>query len=84
MGKGLIAHIYDSLSRQKSIQTTETWRLLSHLVQERDVLNGEFQRTALQERQYALAYLASDQESLEAVRLRQMIGEGARGFLEEQ
>ncbi|KAK4050856.1 nuclear pore complex subunit [Microbotryomycetes sp. JL201] len=68
----------------KTIQTTESWRLLSHIVQERDVLNGEFQRTALQERQYAAAYLAKDQESLDAVQLRQMFGQGSRAYLEEQ
>ncbi|KAM0790861.1 hypothetical protein ACM66B_004702 [Microbotryomycetes sp. NB124-2] len=68
----------------KTIQTTESWRLLSHIVQERDVLNGEFQRTALQERQYALAYLAKDQESLDAVQLRQMFSQGSRAYLEEQ
>lgn len=70
--------------RQKSAQATETWRLLSHIVQERDVLNGEFQRTALQERQYATAYLAKDQDSADAVRLRQMFGDGSRAYLEEQ
>ncbi|CEQ40752.1 SPOSA6832_02404, partial [Sporobolomyces salmonicolor] len=64
--------------------TTETWRLLSHVVQERDVLNGEFQRTALQERQYAKAYLADNQETQEAVELRKMISDGGRAYLEEQ
>lgn len=70
--------------RQKSIQTTETWRLLSHLVQERDVLNGEFQRASLAERQYARAYLNDDQESIEASQVRKMISDGAREHLEEQ
>lgn len=51
---------------------------------EHDVLNGEFQRTALQERQYKSVYLASDQDSLDATRLRKMIGDGARAHLEEQ
>ncbi|GAA6062838.1 hypothetical protein JCM10212_001844 [Sporobolomyces blumeae] len=68
----------------RTAQTTETWRLLSHLVQERDVLNGEFQRAALQERQYAAAYLAADQEGQDSVELRRMVGEGARHYLEEQ
>lgn len=69
---------------QRSTQTTETWRLLAHLVGERDVLNGEFQRTALQERQYAQAYLMSDAESQDAAGVRKMIGDGAREYLEEQ
>ena len=58
--------------------------MLSRIVQERDVLNGEFQRTALQERQYATAYLAKDQDSADAVRLRQLFGDGSRAYLEEQ
>jgi nuclear pore complex protein Nup93 len=70
--------------KQKSVQTTETWRLLSHLVQERDVLNGEFQRTSLTERQYAGAYLSEDQESVDASQVRKMISDGAREHLEEQ
>ncbi|GAA6021747.1 hypothetical protein JCM10207_008563 [Rhodosporidiobolus poonsookiae] len=65
-------------------QTTETWRLLARLVDERDVLHGEFQRAALQERQYAAAYLGDDQEGEQARGLRRMVGEGARGYLEEQ
>ncbi len=57
---------------------------MSHLVRERDVLNGEFQRTALQERQYAQGYLLADPESQDAVEVRRMIGDGAREYLEEQ
>jgi nuclear pore complex protein Nup93 len=57
---------------------------LSHLVRECDVLNGEFQRTALQERQYAQGYLLADPESQAAVEVRKMIGDGAREYLEEQ
>ncbi|GAA5959783.1 hypothetical protein JCM3765_000101 [Sporobolomyces pararoseus] len=67
----------------KSSQTTETWRLLAHLVQERDVLQGEFQRKALQERCYASAYLNSG-DSIEAVELRRMITSGGKTYLEEQ
>lgn len=70
--------------QQKSTQMTDSWRLLSHLVRERDVLNGEFQRTSITERQYARAYSTIDQESLEAVELRKMITEGAKEHLEEQ
>ena len=71
------------LLSQKSSQTTETWRLLAHLVQERDVLQGEFQRKALQERCYATAYLNSG-DSIEAVELRRMITSGGKTYLEEQ
>ncbi|KPV73463.1 uncharacterized protein RHOBADRAFT_54687 [Rhodotorula graminis WP1] len=78
------ASVGSSSGDSRATQTTETWRLLSHLVQERDVLNGEFQRTALQERQYAQAYLAEDQEQQGVVELRRMIGDGAKGYLEEQ
>ncbi|GAA5859368.1 hypothetical protein JCM1840_004583 [Sporobolomyces johnsonii] len=78
------ASVGTSAGDARAAQTTETWRLLSHLVQERDVLNGEFQRTALQERQYAKAYLADDQEIQEAVELRRMISDGGRVHLEEQ
>lgn len=69
---------------QKSPQTTETFRLLAHLVNEQDVLNGEFQRTALNERQYAQAYLADNQEGQAAVVLRKMLGDGGKSWLEEQ
>ncbi|GAA5894119.1 hypothetical protein JCM6882_007988 [Rhodosporidiobolus microsporus] len=65
-------------------QTTDTYRLLARLVNERDVLNGEFQRTALQERQYAAGYLARDQEGEGARDVRRMVADGARGWLEEQ
>ncbi|SCV71462.1 BQ2448_3050 [Microbotryum intermedium] len=68
----------------KATQTTETWRLLAHLVQERDVLNGEFQRKALQERQYAAAYLNLDQDAVQGAQLRKMVAEGAKQHLEEQ
>ncbi|GAA5993540.1 hypothetical protein JCM10908_000639 [Rhodotorula pacifica] len=78
------ASIGSTAGDSRSAQTTETWRLLSHLVRERDVLNGEFQRTALQERQYAKGYLLADQESQDAIEVRKMIGDGAREYLEEQ
>ncbi|GAA6006571.1 linker nucleoporin NIC96 [Rhodotorula paludigena] len=78
------ASVATSAGDSRSAQTTETWRLLSHLVQERDVLHGEFQRAALQEREYAQAYLFADAESQDAVELRRKVGEGARGYLEEQ
>ncbi|SCZ89311.1 BZ3500_MvSof-1268-A1-R1_Chr1-1g01098 [Microbotryum saponariae] len=68
----------------KATQTTETWRLLAHVVQERDVLNGEFQRKALQERQYAAAYLGLAQDAVQPAQLRKMIAEGAKHHLEEQ
>ncbi|GAA5876807.1 hypothetical protein JCM16303_006291 [Sporobolomyces ruberrimus] len=67
----------------KSQQTTETWRLLAHIVQERDVLQGEFQRKALQERCYATAYLSGG-EGTDAVELRRMITAGGKTYLEEQ
>ncbi|KWU41638.1 NIC-domain-containing protein [Rhodotorula sp. JG-1b] len=78
------ASIGSSAGDSRSAQTTETWRLLSHLVRECDVLNGEFQRTALQERQYAQGYLLADPESQDAIEVRKMIGDGAREYLEEQ
>ncbi|GAA6011273.1 hypothetical protein JCM11491_006780 [Sporobolomyces phaffii] len=68
----------------KSNQATETWRLLAHLVQERDVLSGEFQRKALQERCYATAYLGRGSGGSEAVELRRMITQGGKAYLEEQ
>ncbi|KAM0753758.1 NIC-domain-containing protein [Meredithblackwellia eburnea MCA 4105] len=69
----------------KSAQTTETWRLLSHLVKERDVLNGEFQRKSLVQGQYSAAYrLQQSSDSADAVQLRKSIAEGARDHLEEQ
>ncbi|GAA5992093.1 hypothetical protein JCM11641_002537 [Rhodosporidiobolus odoratus] len=68
----------------RAAQTTDTYRLLAKLVNERDVLNGEFQRTALQERQYAAGYLAQDQEGEQAREVRRMVADGARGWLEEQ
>ncbi|ORY89113.1 NIC-domain-containing protein [Leucosporidium creatinivorum] len=68
----------------KSAQTTETFRLLARLVKETDVLNGEFQRTALSEREYAQAYLVENQEGQAAVELRKTLGNGGKSWLEEQ
>jgi hypothetical protein len=77
-----------ALLLQKSAQTTDTYRLLARLVAERDVINGEFQRAALQERQYAQGYALArterEQEGEQAREVRKMVGEGARGWLEEQ
>jgi nuclear pore complex protein Nup93 len=70
---------------QRTSETTETWQLLAHLVNERQVnKNGEFEREALSERQYAKAYLAEDQNGADATALRKMIGDGAREHLEKQ
>ncbi|GAA5858920.1 hypothetical protein JCM8547_007156 [Rhodosporidiobolus lusitaniae] len=78
------ANVGGNAGDARSAQTTDTWRLLSRLVNERDVLNGEFQRTALQERQYAQGYLSKDQEGEGAREVRRMVADGARGWLEEQ
>ncbi|GAA6041370.1 hypothetical protein JCM8097_007689 [Rhodosporidiobolus ruineniae] len=78
------ASVGGSADDARTAQTTDTWRLLSHLVNERDVLNGEFQRAALQERQYAAGYLAQDQEGEGAREVRRMVADGAKGWLEEQ
>lgn len=70
--------------RQRSAQLADTWRLLSHVIRERDVVDGEFQREALTHRQYAKAYLSENQESQEAKEIRSMITSGALTHLEEQ
>ncbi|GAA5938812.1 linker nucleoporin NIC96 [Sporobolomyces koalae] len=83
LGEASVSPSTSSSQDTKSSQTTETWRLLAHLVQERDVLNGEFQRKALQERCYATAYLNQDNSS-EAGELRRTITAGGKNYLEEQ
>lgn len=69
---------------QRATQLAETWSLLAHLVREHDVVNGEFQREALQERQYASDYLSENQDSPQAKDLRKMFTGGALAHLEEQ
>jgi len=66
-----------------SDQVTETWRLLASLVGEKDVLNGEFQRKALGEREFGKAYLG-DGEGMEAKELRRMLTRGGKEYLEGQ
>ncbi|GAA5823921.1 hypothetical protein JCM11251_003347 [Rhodosporidiobolus azoricus] len=73
-----------SAADARSTQLTDAYSLLSRLLNEHDVLNGEFQRTALQERQYAAGYLNKDQESDSARQIRRMVADGARGWLEDQ
>lgn len=53
-------------------------------MQERDVINGEFQREALQEGQYSRAYQSVDQETVEAKQLRSTIVSGGLTHLQEQ
>lgn len=65
-------------------QLADTWRLLGHLVRERDVVNGEFRRDVVSQRQYANVYLSPDQDSGDAKELRRMVTSGALQFLEEQ
>jgi nuclear pore complex protein Nup93 len=68
----------------RTTQLADTWRLLGHLVRERDVVNGEFRRDVVSERQYANVYLSPDQDSGDAKELRRMVTSGALQFLEEQ
>lgn len=70
--------------QQKTAQLADSWRLVAHLVKERDVINGEFQREAMQEGQYSRAYQAVDQESSEAKELRSTLVSGGLVHLEEQ
>lgn len=69
---------------QRVAQLSDTWRLVSHIVKEKDVVDGEFQREALAERQYAKAYLSQNQDSPETKELRRMVASGSLAFLEEQ
>lgn len=69
---------------QRSAQLAEAWRLLAHITKERDVVDGEFQREALQEGQYSRAYQSPDQESVDAKTLRSSIVSGGLMHLEEQ
>jgi len=64
-------------------QVTETWRLLASLVGEKDVLNGEFQRKALGEREFGAAYLAEG-ETGDKKELRRMLTRGGKEYLEGQ
>jgi len=48
----------------KAVQTADTYSLLASVVREHDVQNGEYQREAVGERQYAPAYQARMAESV--------------------
>lgn len=69
--------------QQESKSSTDTWRLLTSIVGERDVLNGEFQRAALAERHYASAYLSAP-SSAPKMELNTKIARGSREHLERQ
>jgi nuclear pore complex protein Nup93 len=69
---------------KRSAQLAETWRLLAQVVGENNVVDGEFQREALTERQYAKAYLSEDQETAPVKEIRSMITSGALTHLQEQ
>lgn len=59
--------------------------MLTHLVREKDVINGEFQRAAIRERQYAQTYVdPATYQSADGVTLRNNLIEGAKAFLEAQ
>lgn len=64
----------------------QCWRTVVHLVRERDVVNGQFTRTAIRERQYAPDYLDPKRffEDATGVHLRQTFASGAKAYLEEQ
>lgn len=84
---GLISSLLEaSISTSNSSsadQVTETWRLLASLVGEKDVLNGEFQRKALSEREFKEAYLGN-LDSNDAKELRRMLTRGGKEYLEGQ
>jgi len=67
----------------KVVQTADTYALLAAIAGEHDVQNGEFQREAVGERQYATAY-AAQAESEDARGVRRMVGRGGREWLEGQ
>lgn len=69
---------------QRSAQLAEAWKLLSNIVNEKDVVQGEFQGVALQERQYAKAYLSTDIDTADSRDLQAQITSGGLAFLEEQ
>jgi len=79
----LEASISPSTTSSGADQVTETWRLLASLVGEKDVLNGEFQRKALGEREFGNAYLAEG-ETGEKKELRRMLTRGGKEYLEGQ
>ena len=52
-------------------------------MREKDVVDGEFQGTPINERAYAAAYLSADAESPDSVELREGLRAGALAFLED-
>ena len=76
----------ESSAAARNMALQQCWRTVAHLVRERDVVAGEFTRTAIRERQYAPAYLDPKTffEGGEGVNLRKNLIAGAKGYLEEQ
>ncbi|TIA94364.1 hypothetical protein E3P81_00121 [Wallemia ichthyophaga] len=76
----------------KSLSTTDTrsnqihdcWQLLASSLREKSVVNGEFQRAALSQREYSNSYLHQSSESDEARNLRTLWTTGSKHFLEHQ
>ncbi|TIC03273.1 NIC-domain-containing protein [Wallemia mellicola] len=80
------ANVAKSLSTtdSRSNQVHDCWNLLASSLREKSVVNGEFQRAALSEREYAHAYLFESVESESARNLRTMWTNGSKRFLEHQ
>ncbi|OLL25638.1 Meiotically up-regulated gene 87 protein [Neolecta irregularis DAH-3] len=68
----------------KSQQLFDSWRILSSIVGESGVLNGQFTRDVIKERQFAIHYAAVSSESKEGVFVRTRITDGSRRYLENQ
>ncbi|EPQ25972.1 uncharacterized protein PFL1_06427 [Pseudozyma flocculosa PF-1] len=69
----------------KQKQLHDCWQAIAHIVREQDVRDGEFTTKAIQERQYASAYVdPANWNGVEGVSLRRNIVDGAKAYLEEQ
>ena len=69
----------------KQKQIHDCWQAVVHLVRERDVKDGEFTTKAIQERQYAPAYVnLTGWHGVEGVELRKGLIQGAKAYLEDQ
>ncbi|KAN0061165.1 nuclear pore complex subunit [Thecaphora frezii] len=69
----------------KQKQLYDCWQAVAHIVREQDVRDGEFTTKAVQERQYASAYVdPTHWHGIEGDSLRKNIIVGAKAYLEEQ
>ncbi|OZJ05272.1 hypothetical protein BZG36_01960 [Bifiguratus adelaidae] len=75
--------VLDQLGDSRSTPLAESFQMLASVIHERRTVNGELRGEALNEAEYAQAYLDSHHDSLERRRLRMTFVKGAIQYMED-